>query len=181
MALNQQKFREIVLQILYSYDMGSQDDAPLLHLLMQELAIAKSQVKRAHERASLIRNHTETLDALIASVSVTYEFNRIQVVTKNILRLCLYELLFDQEVPPKVAIAEAIRLSRKFSNRESAAFVNAVLDTIYQQQQGRTPDTHEVAHTAHLLTAEEIHSASLAQQIPLNPEEDDPFVTDDVR
>lgn len=140
MVLSQQKFREMVLQFLYSQDVAQPDENLMTEMMMAELAVSKSNVRLAQERVQKIRDHLKEIDSLIASVSTSYEFDRIQWVTKNILRLATFELLFDDQIPPKVAIAEAIRLSRKFNTRESASFVNALLDHLYQISQKKPQD-----------------------------------------
>ncbi len=76
----------------------------------------------------------EEIDALITRFSLSYQFDRIARVEKNVLRLGVYELCFSESMPPKVAIAEAIRLTRKFSTAESSSFVNAVLDAVFQDR-----------------------------------------------
>jgi N utilization substance protein B len=167
MALPLQKFREIVFQLLYSYDTATPDEEAIVELMMNELAVSKKNVKLAQERVQQVLSHLPEIDAHIASVSLSYDFDRIQKVTKNILRLAIFELLFDHTIPPKVAIAEAIRLSRKFSTRESASFVNAILDHVYQSILGnQTTDLKEIeAHAQRLKESEEqAQQASLEQQ-----------------
>lgn len=141
MSLSPQKFREITFQILYSRDIGHPEDDAILELMMGELAVSKKNVKTALEKADKISKHAE-IDPLIASVSTSYTFERIQAVTRNILRLAVYELFFEKEAPPKVIIAEAIRLSKKFCSPESASFANALLDNLYRVSQGK-PDVDE--------------------------------------
>ena len=65
-----------------------------------------------------------------------YDIDRIHSVERNVLRLGIYELFFDPEIPPKVAIAEAIRMSKKFGTPESVSYVNAIMDNIYKRKQG---------------------------------------------
>lgn len=134
MALSQQKFREIVFQLLYSQEIANPDSDLMTELMMAELEVSKKNVKNAQERALHVFEKNAEIDALIESASTSYDIERIQTVTKNILRLGVFELLFDDAVPPKVAISEAIRLSKKFCSLESASFVNAVLDRLYQEQ-----------------------------------------------
>jgi N utilization substance protein B len=55
------------------------------------------------------------------------------VVDRNILRLAVYELMLDAEVPPKVAINEAIEIAKKFGTAESGRFINGVLDRIHRE------------------------------------------------
>lgn len=164
MALHQQKFREIVLQLLYSQDLGHPDEASMIELIMAELTVSKRNVRLALQRVEKIKENLPKIDHLIESFSTSYNFNRIQIVTKNILRLGAFELLFDDNIPPKVAIAEAIRLSRKFANPESASFVNAILDQIYRQSQGIAIDSNEIHRLSQQLMQQEIIDAEKGQQ-----------------
>ena len=83
MALSQQKFREIVFQLLYSQDVGRPDEALMTDLMMGELAVSKKNVRLAQERAAVIRKELPDIDKRIASVSASYDFERIQTVTKK--------------------------------------------------------------------------------------------------
>lgn len=136
MALPQQKFREIVLQMLYSKDIGQASDEHMIPLLMKELSVTKSAVRNAQKRVYDILNLLTKIDNLIAETVTSYKFERIQTIERNVLRLGIYELLFDDAIPPKVAIAEAIRLSRKFSTPESATFINAAMDALFKSHCG---------------------------------------------
>jgi N utilization substance protein B len=88
----------------------------------------------ARERLAKIQSFKEVIDEWIAKTATAYELERIPRVERNLLRLGIFELLFSQDIPPKVAISEAMRLARKFSSASSADFMNAILDTIYKQQ-----------------------------------------------
>lgn len=138
MAMPPQKFREILFQILYSYDVAGTLGEAIIPLLMKELSVSRSSVLEAREIANKVLEKREEIDAQIASVLANYDFSRIQSVERNVLRLGVYELLFDPTIPPKVAIAEALRLCRKFTTPEAAGLVNAVLDVLYKQQRGES-------------------------------------------
>lgn len=155
MTVPQQKFREIVFQMLYSYDISHAKDDDMLTLLMEELSVPRQAVKDAQERVHNIFQNLQKIDSLIAKASLSYAFERIQSVERNILRLGAFELLFDDSIPPKVAIAEAMRLARKFSSPESSAFVNAILDDLYKSQQGLAADTSNVELTIQKLIQSE--------------------------
>jgi len=130
MALPVRKFREVVLQLLYSLDIDEGEPEELEVLLAAELGIAQSDVRRARDRVSHIVSLLHELDAQIEEVSKEYALDRIQRIERNVLRLGVYEMLHDPEVPSKVAIAEAVRLTRKFSTPEASLFVNALLDAV---------------------------------------------------
>lgn len=129
MPASLQKNREILFYLLYSADFGGDEES--CALIMQQLTVTRGEVRRAQEQMNAVHEKRAEIDQLIKECSKEYDFDRIGRVELTILRLCSFELLFST-VPPKVAIAEAIRLSRKFATPESAAFVNAVLDTIYE-------------------------------------------------
>jgi len=134
MALPQQKFREMVFQMLYSLDIGASKEEDLVALMMNELTATKKTCREGYLRAKKIWDNHESLDVIIGSSASSYSFERIHTVERNILRLALFEIIYDAQIPPKVAITEAIRLARKFSTPEAAAFVNAILDAHYQKQ-----------------------------------------------
>ncbi len=133
MTLPKQKFREIVLLALYSMDMGNESESHVVDLLMEELKVTKKQGHDGYRKAVEILVCQAALDEKIAEASTSYEFERIPSVERNILRLGLYEMLNEEDLPEIVAISEAIRLSRKFSSPESSSFVNAVLDKLLKK------------------------------------------------
>ncbi len=131
MALPPQKFREIVFLILFSSEFQPDLDETSL-MLMAELKVTKRAVLEAYDRASQILSKLAEIDEKIRLTSQEYQFDRISSSEKCALRLGFFELFYDSSLPPKVAIAEAIRLTRKFGTPESANFVNAILDGVYK-------------------------------------------------
>jgi N utilization substance protein B len=131
MSISPQKFREIIFQLLYSDDFGG--CAEVAEMLMAQLTVTKKVVRKAYEIKEKILEKKIEIDALICKHSESYEFERIPRIERNVIRLGTYEILFSSDVPPKVAIAEAIRLTRKFATPEAATFVNAILDSIFKQ------------------------------------------------
>ena len=74
-----------------------------------------------------VEGEKEDLDALLSEVSVGWPVHRMSAVDRTVLRLALYEMLFVEDVPPDVAINEAVELAKGFSGDESPAFVGGVL------------------------------------------------------
>ncbi len=148
----------------------------MIELIMAELSVSKKNVRLAQEKVNQIIEKLSEIDRLISSVSTSYDFDRIQIVTKNILRLGVFELFFDSGIPPKVAIAEAIRLSRKFSTPESASFVNALLDNLYQASLGAPVDACHLERQSQTLVQSEQAIADLSKEnlYQLKPDEDIP-------
>ena len=135
MVVPQRKFREIVFQMVFSQDVSAIVDPTIISSLLDQLMITKKTLLEAYDRMQFVYHHVQDIDALITQVSSDYNFNRISIVEKNILRLAIFELLYDDAIPPKVAISEAIRLSRKFGSPEGGSFVNAILDAIYRKRE----------------------------------------------
>ncbi|MGH2638562.1 MAG: transcription antitermination factor NusB [Rhabdochlamydiaceae bacterium] len=132
MGLPIQKLREIVFHLLYSNDFEALNE-DVIPFLMQHHHVTKKSLYKAQDIVNELKKHRDEIDKSIITHSKEYEFDRIPRVEKNLLRLGIFEMLYSEEVPPKVAISEAIRLARKFATAESAHFVNAILDTIYKK------------------------------------------------
>ncbi|MDD3156079.1 MAG: transcription antitermination factor NusB [Candidatus Pacebacteria bacterium] len=87
-------------------------------------------------------NNIEKLDDIIQKSAVERPISQISTVDRNVLRVGLYELLFDQsgDVPPKVAINEAVELAKNFGGEKSSSFINGVLGTVYKTMQEVKPE-----------------------------------------
>jgi len=73
------------------------------------------------------------IDQLLTQYAEHWDLDRMAVVDRNILRMAVYELLWQPEVPPKAAINEAIEIAKKFGTTESSRFINGVLDRILRE------------------------------------------------
>lgn len=134
MAHTQQKFRELLFQLLFSQDFSCPNESETAEMLTKQLAVTASFLRQATAAAKAVAEKLPEIDRKIASLSQGYEFDRIQRVERTILRLGVYELLFDEKIPSSVVIAEAIRLARKFATPEAANFINAILDAVLKSK-----------------------------------------------
>ncbi|MGE0669708.1 MAG: transcription antitermination factor NusB [Parachlamydiales bacterium] len=134
MTISPQKLREIIFLLLYSTDFGGSTDEEMVPLLMKELCVSKKVMRQAIEAKDAVQAKKGEIDSVITQYSKSYDFERIPRIERNILRLGIFELLHSEQIPAKVAIAEAIRLTRKFATPEAATFVNAIIDALYQEQ-----------------------------------------------
>lgn len=87
----------------------------------------------------VIKNRKD-IDALIVKYAPEWPIEQITTVDRNILRLGIYELKFNDEIPPKVAINESIELAKTFGGESSGKFVNGVLGAIYKDMGGEEKD-----------------------------------------
>ncbi len=84
-----------------------------------------------------VEGEQEQLDAMLSEVSVGWPVHRMSAVDRSILRLALYEMLYVEDVPPEVAVNEAVELARGFSGDEAPAFVGGVLRGAELRAQGK--------------------------------------------
>ena len=133
MAVAKQKLREVVFQMLYSRDLVPEQEEDLLAFFRKHLNLSRGSVKEAKEVVDKLIPQLKNLDEKIFSISEEYASERVSRVEKNILRLAAFELFYTSEIPPAVVLAESIRLCRKFGTKESAKFVNAIIDTVYKR------------------------------------------------
>ncbi|MEK7664086.1 MAG: transcription antitermination factor NusB [Patescibacteria group bacterium] len=130
--------RSIVMQSLYEWDFyGKKDDA--LELIVdrniRDFGPGLEDLEFVRQLAQGVKKHIKDLDKIIEKAAPEWPISQIPMVDRNVLRLGLYELLYanKNEVPPKVAINEAIELAKTFSGRISGKFINGVLGTVYKQ------------------------------------------------
>lgn len=159
MVLPQKKAREVVFLILYTRDINQEGLEGLETLIRPELEISKKCYMEAFERVQKIEEYLSEIDMIISRISTAYDFNRIQSVEKNILRLGAYEILYDADIPSKVAITSAIQLAKKFSTPASCQFINAILDNLYQESLGHAIDEKEIRTSSIALQDEEMRHA----------------------
>jgi N utilization substance protein B len=123
--------REAAVQFLYQVDTHKPAD---LEKALEEFWRQNDGAANLREFANdLLRGTLDKrgeIDAKIASLADNWDFERLAVVDRNILRLALYEMLFRTEIPPVVSINEAIEIAKKFSTAESGKFVNGLLDRV---------------------------------------------------
>ena len=122
--------RELALQFLYQLDLlGDEVLGDLAQFLREEESSAEACrfAKRLIEGTWAER---ERLDQEIQSVAQNWQVSRMAVIDRNVLRLASYELLNCVDIPPKVAINEAIELGKRYSTEKSGAFINGILDKI---------------------------------------------------
>ena len=133
--------REISLQALFQQDLTDSKKEDLDDLLSEA---AEEERGYARSLVSGVLENKQELDSRISEVTANWKLERIAAVDRAVLRLGLYELLEMAEVPPKVVINESVELAKKFSTEKSGAFVNGVLDKIYQTMSaGRGPSPGE--------------------------------------
>jgi N utilization substance protein B len=124
------KSRARALQLLYAWELQGAPPMPVVATGLARLTGPEPRIlDRAEQLANDVITNVGQLDAEAARASENWRLSRMAIIERNILRLGIYELRCG-EVPPKVAIDEAVRLAHWFGGARAPAFVNGVLDGI---------------------------------------------------
>ena len=130
--------RSIAMQSLYEWDFDGQRKKSLKEIVQRNIKAFGPGLKDIAFIEQLIdgviANLTQ-IDKIIEKAAPERPINQIAVIDRNVLRLGLYELLYEdkKQVPPKVAINEAIELAKSFGGESSGKFINGVLGTVYKE------------------------------------------------
>jgi transcription antitermination protein NusB len=134
MASLRRMARSIALQTLFEADSVKHDAAIVLDRHIDENSLAEDVANFAKHLVKGVVGNLEKLDHIISSSAPSWPMDQMAKIDKNILRLAIFEILFNNDVPVKAAINEAIELAKSFGSESSSRFVNGVLGTIVQQR-----------------------------------------------
>ena len=130
------KARECALQMLYQWDL-TREPMDRVALLFWQVRSSTEETRAMAERlARGAQGEFARLDEEITRASKNWRFDRIAAIDKNILRLATFELMQERATPSSVVIDEAVELAKRFSEVDSPAFVNGVLDAIKARVRG---------------------------------------------
>lgn len=144
MASNRHLGRIIALQTLYEQDFrrGAGDkDLDLEAILSRNIARYEGTVEDKHFIERLVRGvdqRAQELDTALQPIAPEWPIDQIARMDRVVLRMGLYELMHEPDVPPKVVINEAVELAKAFGSENSSKFVNGVLGTALRQRDGDT-------------------------------------------
>jgi N utilization substance protein B len=127
--------RIIALQTLYEYDVANHAPKEVLQRHAEERNLHPRVVEYADELIQGVSNHQADIDVHIQSAAREWPLQQMARIDKNILRLAIYEILFNNTVPAKAAINEAVELAKTFGGETSSRFINGVLGTIFNRAQ----------------------------------------------
>lgn len=127
------KARELALQMLYQYDLsGNAPDA--ITATFEELQKSKPNTREfAMKILQGTVDNLEKIDEMIAAQADNWRLSRMAVVDRNIIRMSVYEFLYENDTPKLVIIDEAIEIAKKFGTQKSSQFINGILDGILKR------------------------------------------------
>lgn len=130
--------RSIAMQSLYEWDFYGKEKDKLPEIVernIKEFGPGLEEVDFVKKIAMGVQERVKDIDNIIEKAAPAWPLTQIPMVDRNVLRIGIYELLYGdkEQVPPKVAINEAIELAKTFSGRSAGKFINGVLGAVYKQ------------------------------------------------
>lgn len=126
------------MQSLYEWDFSGKHPERLEKIVeknIQEYGPGLENVDFVWQLINGVKEHISQIDKIIEKAAPEWPLDQITIIDRNVLRIGLFELLYEdkEEVPPKVAINEAIELAKTFGGESSGRFINGVLGTVYRE------------------------------------------------
>jgi N utilization substance protein B len=145
MASNRHLGRIVAMQTLYEYDFQGGDSAGIdINAIMDrninEFSGSIDDTAFVKDLVDGVAKDTAKIDGIIGPAAPDWPVEQIAKIDKVILRIGVYELMLKRDVPPKVAINEAVELAKAFGGENSSKFINGVLGTIYRKSDFYEPE-----------------------------------------
>ena len=141
---SRRKSRELALQALYSKEISGEPIKKIFCDIREANAEAEVGVFTFMELlVTTVAEKEAEIDAIIIKQCKNWELDRVAILDKNILRLGIAEILYFDDIPPKVSIDEAIELAKTFSTEKSGIFINGILDPIAFKEKNSSRSIHE--------------------------------------
>ncbi len=131
---NRHLLRTVALQSLFEWDFNNRQGSidEIVQHAISEFAGGAEDTGFANELVQGVIDHIDEIDAIIVKTAPEWPIAQITVIDRNVLRLGIYELMFAKQIPPKVAINEAVEMGKRFGGESSGKFVNGVLGTLFK-------------------------------------------------
>ncbi len=131
--------RSIALQSLYEWDFSGEKAKNYKEVVEKNISLSekveKKEVDFIYSLVDGVLSNIEELNKIISAAAPDWPLEKITIIDRNVLRIGLYELIYGNkdDVPPKVAINEAIELAKQFGGSSSGKFINGILGTVYKE------------------------------------------------
>jgi N utilization substance protein B len=137
------KARESTLQILFQLEFDDSVPEKVIDSFWRNRKTSKEIKDYTQFLVTGIHSNRERIDDVIQSVSSNWRLDRMAIVDRNVLRIAVFELLFEENLAPAIVINEAIEVAKKYSSEEAATFVNGILDAARKKIEGMKKFTKE--------------------------------------
>ncbi len=127
------KSREATLQILFQLEFDNSELQDVINQFWKGKKVSREIKDYSSYLIKGITSHQDSIDRIIQSVSKNWRLSRMAVVDRNILRMAVFELFYEEGMAPAIVINEAIEVAKKFSSEQAAQFINGILDAIRKE------------------------------------------------
>ena len=127
------KSRGLALQLLYQLDVTKQDPPKVLAQFQQHFLPDEERDEFLESLFLGVLEHSQEIDRLLKQFSENWRLDRMSIIDRNILRMATFELLYCEDIPPKVTLNEAIDLGKEYGTEESGSFINGILDRLQKE------------------------------------------------
>ena len=124
--------REAVVQTLYALDQGNDHAIEQFDELLKEKKIRNKKAEFAKELLKGVLEHKDEIDKIIKEHLIDWDFDRLDKIDKQILRLGVYELKYT-DTPYQIVIDEAVKIAKNFSEDKAKSFINGILDRVAKE------------------------------------------------
>lgn len=124
------KARECCLQILYQLEFDTFSEERILKDFWENISLSSEVRDYCTWLVKGVNKEKDKLDQIIQSFSKKWKLERMALIDRNILRVAVFELIFEKHIAPAIIINEAIEIAKKYSGEKSAVFINGILDAI---------------------------------------------------
>ena len=132
--------RGLCLQILFANNFSENNFDELLDnffvsndIDLERNSFTEKQIKYASQLYSAVLKEKDNVDKIIEDKLVNWEMSRLAIMDMMILRMSISEMLFIDDIPPKVSITEAVEIAKEYSSKDSSSFVNGIMDAVYNE------------------------------------------------
>lgn len=126
--------RAVALQTLFEVDVAAHDPSQVLQQRLQDCSLHHDTVEFARHLVQGALENLPQLDLIIQEIAPEWPFDQMSPIDRNILRIAAFEMIFDPDIPIKVAINEAVELAKLFGSESTRRFVNGALGTLASKQ-----------------------------------------------
>ena len=132
--------RGLCLQILFANNFSENNFDELLDnffvsndIDLGRNSFTEKQIKYASKLYTAVLKEKDNVDKIIKDKLVNWEMSRLAIMDMMILRMSISEMLFIDDIPPKVSITEAVEIAKEYSSKDSSSFVNGIMDAVYNE------------------------------------------------
>ena len=147
---NRRRARELAMQVLFQMDITRDCSSEAVELFCRHFEVSRKAKPFFVQLVTGVLECRDELDRLIEQFSDNWKLSRMSGMDRNTMRVAVYELIYCEDIPPKVSINEAIDIGKKYGTQHSAAFINGILDgiNIFLRKKKNQPPLADTVTTA---------------------------------